>query len=249
MIRPRRPRSTRKCPPRSNWLFAVLFGEGCQQDTGELTFYTRLTSGGPAVPLGEGTPYALSPDGKWVLAAVHLPRVGVELVPTGAGQRRALPKGPIAEYGEFGGFFPDGKRIWFVARDHDVPRLWVQDLATGDPRPLVDRAVFASSRALSPDGKTFLLGDPRDGSFFELDAAGGAPRPRTLPAGAFPFGWTSDGGLYLVRRLPDVASWAVTRWNPTTQRQQAVRTLRADISLFPPPVEVMASSIAAWSVG
>jgi hypothetical protein len=33
--------------------------------------------------------------------------------------------------------------------------------------------------------------------------------------------------------LPDVASWAVTRWNPTTRREQAVRTLREDISLIP----------------
>jgi eukaryotic-like serine/threonine-protein kinase len=211
----------------------LLFAEGCPSTTTEIMIYTRPTSGGPAVPLGEGEPYALSPDGKWVLAAPRTPRLALELLPTGAGQPRVLPKGPIAEYGEFGGFFPDGERIWFLARNHDVPRLWVQDLAAGDPRPLVDRAVFASSRPLSPDGKTFLLGDPSDGSFFELAAAGGARRPRTLPAGAFPFGWTSDGGLYLVRRLPDIASWAVTRWSPTTRREQAVRTLRADTSLIP----------------
>ena len=211
----------------------LLFDEGCPSNATEGMIYTRPTSGGPAVPLGEGVSYALSPNGKWVLAALTPPKVGLELLPTGAGQPRALPKGPIAEYGDFGGFFPDGERIWFVARDQDVPRLWVQDLATGDPRPLVNRAVFASSRALSPDGKTFLLRDPSDGSFFEIDAAGGPPRPRTLPAGAFPFGWTADGGLYLVRRLLDVAGWAVTRWNPTTRREQAVRTLRANISVIP----------------
>jgi Tol biopolymer transport system component len=211
----------------------LLFSEGCQDNATDGMIYVRPTSGGPAVLLGEGYPYALSPDGKWVLAALGWRPVALELLPTGAGHPRPLPKGPIAEYGDFGGFFPDGKRIWFVARDNDVPRLWVQDLAAGDPQPLVDHAIFASSRALSPDGKTFLLGDPRDRSFFELDVVGGAPRPRTLPADAFPFGWTSDGGLYLVRRLPNVASWAVTRWNPTTRREQAVRTLRADTSLIP----------------
>jgi hypothetical protein len=126
-----------------------------------------------------------------------------------------------------------GERIWFLGRDHDVQRLWLQDLAAGDPRPLVDRAVFTISRGLSPDGKTFLLGNPIDGGFFELDVAGGAPRPRTLPAGALPIGWTSDGGLYLVRRLPGELSWAVTRWNATTRREEAVRTLRADLSLIP----------------
>jgi len=26
--------------------------------------------------------------------------------------------------------------------------------------------------------------------------------------------------FYLVRRLPDVASWAVTHWNPTTRRDE-----------------------------
>jgi hypothetical protein len=30
-----------------------------------------------------------------------------------------------------------------------------------------------------------------------------------------------------------MGSWAVSRWNPTTRREQAVRTLRANISLTP----------------
>ena len=212
----------------------LLFAESREASnwTGMSAIYTRPTSGGPAVPLGAGSPYALSRDGKWVLSAPRVrPVEALELLPTGAGQPHALPKGPILEYGEFGGFFPDGERVWFLARDRDVQRLWVQDLAAGDPRPLIDRAVFTIARGLSPDGKTFLLGDPSNGGFFELDAAGGEPRPRTLPVGASPFGWTSDGGLYLVRRLPDTPSWTVTRWNPTTRREQPVRTLRADLSV------------------
>jgi hypothetical protein len=57
-----------------------------------------------------------------------------------------------------------------------------------------------------------------------------------LPAGTLPVGWTSDGGLYLVRQSPDGVSWAVTRWNRITRREQAVRTLRADLYLVTPSV-------------
>jgi eukaryotic-like serine/threonine-protein kinase len=208
----------------------LLFSEGREAaaSSEELMIYTRPTSGGPAVPLGVGAPYALSPDGKWILAAQHMPRFALELLPTGAGQPRVITRGHIAEYGDFGGFFPDGKRIWFLARDRDVPRLWVQDLTGGEPRALTDRAVFSIARALSPDGKTFLLGDPSDGSFFELDAAGGAPRPQAFPAGASPVGWTSDGGIYLVRQPPAVPTWTVTRWDRATGREHTMSTFRKD---------------------
>ena len=54
----------------------LLFDEGCPSNATESMIYTRPTSGGPAVPLGEGVSYALSPNGKWVLAALTPPKVG-----------------------------------------------------------------------------------------------------------------------------------------------------------------------------
>jgi eukaryotic-like serine/threonine-protein kinase len=223
----------------------LLFAEGRETVHDELMIYTRPTSGEPAVPLGTGCPYALSPDGQWVLAAPRIPQVELELLPTGPGQPRALRKGPIVEYGELGGFFPGGERIWFLARDHAVPRLWVQDLAAGDPRPLLERAVSTIPHGLSPDGKTFLLGDPSDGSFFELDVDGGAPRPQTFPLNADPVGWTSDGGIYLVRQFADVDCWSVTRWDRTTRSEQALPALRADPCFNPTGGSALVNSAAA----
>ncbi|HEY3125329.1 MAG TPA: WD40 repeat domain-containing serine/threonine protein kinase, partial [Thermoanaerobaculia bacterium] len=75
--------------------------------------YLRRMDGSPAVRLGEGEALALSPDGKWVLAAlVRSSPVSLVLFPSGAGEARPLPKDSINhESGPRGvaSFFPDGR--------------------------------------------------------------------------------------------------------------------------------------------
>ena len=65
------------------------------------SIYLRTLDGAPAVRLGDGVPLALSPDKQWVLST---PVAGDRLVllPTGVGQPRTLPAGPLASY------FPGG---------------------------------------------------------------------------------------------------------------------------------------------
>ena len=57
---------------------------------GNLTLFRRSTDGSPAVALGEaGGGGALSPDGRWVLAAQ---KANLSLLPVGAGSTVTLPK-------------------------------------------------------------------------------------------------------------------------------------------------------------
>src|SRR4029453_266931 len=93
--------------------------------------YIRKVNDPSAVRLGEGSPYALSPDGKWVLGkpsqSTSLVNRQLILMPTGAGESKILEQGPIVEYGNVA-WFPDSNRILFAGKEknHDF-RIYVQD--------------------------------------------------------------------------------------------------------------------------
>ncbi|HEY3155623.1 MAG TPA: protein kinase, partial [Candidatus Eisenbacteria bacterium] len=63
---------------------------------GELgALYTRGTDGSPAIRLGDGSAFSLSPDGEWALSSVGLTRSRLELVPCGAGEPRTITTGDL----------------------------------------------------------------------------------------------------------------------------------------------------------
>jgi len=158
------------------------------------------------VRLGEGSAIALSPDGKWVLASV--PRDGgkperLVLLPTGAGESRTLND----RLENFGGaaWLPDGKSFVFAAQEKGhAPRIRVQDLKGGDPRPLSPEGVWIrlTTNPLSPDGKLVLgFRGGTKASLYPLD--GGEARPVAgLEIGDWPIQWSEDGRfLYVHQRL------------------------------------------------
>ena len=134
--------------------------------------YLRKTDGSPAVRLGEGTAAALSPDGKWALS-ISSRGDQLVLLPTGAGEPRTLP-GTGLSY-EAAEFFPDGTRVVFCARSSGQSKIFVQDLAGGDPRPL-GQDVPAGLGPVSPDGQWIALTD-RDDRVVLYPVGGGEARP------------------------------------------------------------------------
>jgi hypothetical protein len=92
--------------------------------------------GSPPVRLGPGSARALSPDGKWVAVFTLKSPVHATLLPTGTGEARDLPAGSLAQF-HFAEFTSNGKQLLLLANEagRDM-RLWIQDLAGGDPRPL-----------------------------------------------------------------------------------------------------------------
>jgi dipeptidyl aminopeptidase/acylaminoacyl peptidase len=168
--------------------------------------YLRKTDGAPAVKLGEGSAIALSPDGEWVMASV--PSGGgkperLVLLPTGAGESRVL--NDRLENFRGGAWLPDGKRFIFAAQEKGHgPRIRVQDLAGGDPRPLSPEGVWIrlSTNPLSPDGK-FVLGTQGRGKVSLYPVEGGEARPVAgLEAEDWPIQWSEDGRfLYVHKRF------------------------------------------------
>src|SRR5262249_39645613 len=72
-------------------------------------------------------------------------------------------------------FFPDGKRLLLFAAAPGRPaRLWVQDIAAGEPRPLTPEGFEFGP--ISPDGKWVATRDTKGNAvLYPVDA--GEPRP------------------------------------------------------------------------
>jgi Tol biopolymer transport system component len=190
-----------------NWSFptditsdgkSLLFDE---QNVQPPSIYLRSLDGSPAVKLGEGRSYALSPDSHWALTARQPPTTQLTLLPTGAGEPRQLAKTSVLC--QWADYFPDGRRILVSGNEpgHGI-RLFVQDLPDGKPRAISPEGV-STARAInpvSPDGKWISAFGP-DGRLAIYPAEPGEPRlvPGVSPED-LPLRWTPDGrSLYLWR--------------------------------------------------
>jgi hypothetical protein len=136
-----------------DWLLSVLGGPN-------YAVGVRALDGSAPIRLGEGYGGAFSPDGKWALSFLPGPPPKITILPTAAGEPRAVPIPGIERISGYHlGFFPDGKRIWFSGAESGHPdRTYVQDINGGAPSPVTPDGVLADG--VSPDGK-FLVGpDP-----------------------------------------------------------------------------------------
>jgi Tol biopolymer transport system component/predicted Ser/Thr protein kinase len=175
-------------------------GEGGGENYGA---YTRSTDGSPAVRLGDGSAYALSPDGKWVISGHLQVPSQLSLLPTGAGEARPLTHDAINHVRAR--WFPDGKRFLFLGSEpeHGV-RLYVQDVDGGTARAISPEGVSANQWEVSPDGKLVAaVGPDQNGYFYPVD--GGDPRPiRGFAQGDTPVSWSADGRSLFIYRAGEL---------------------------------------------
>jgi len=175
----------------------LLFYEWGEAVRGTHTVYLRNTDGSDAVRLGEGKPLALSPDGKWALAVQQTLPPQLVLLPTGPGEQKLLPRGPIREY-HSAAWFPDGSRIFFAAAEagHGL-RTYIQDIAGGEPRPVPAENMIGT--LLSPDGK-LMAGLGRYDEYYLRPVEGGEPRLiEGLEDGDGLLQWSADGRSLFLR--------------------------------------------------
>jgi hypothetical protein len=176
-----------------------LFGEQGEGAGPEYSAYIRGTNGSPPVLLGKGNALSISPDGRSVLVVNLTPPAHLVLLPTGAGDPRSLPPGSVAQF-HSGSFFPDGKRISFTGNEEGKgPRLFVQDLSGGDPKPVSPEGVSAFAGSdVSPDGA--FLAASSDAGLALYPTAGGEPRlVEGAAPGDAPLRFSGDGRWLYVR--------------------------------------------------
>jgi hypothetical protein len=185
----------------------LLFADVFRADWTTNGIYLRKTDGSPPKRLRDGG-MALSPDGRFTLASYpccdDLPVGSLEgllLAPTGPGQPKKLEMGGARFDWIDGhaGFFPDGRRIYFVGgADLEDRRVWVQEIENGRPRAVTPKDVRRP--VLLGDGR-FLCARGADFQWHLYPSdENGAPRPVAgiLP-GEEPFQSTPDGKWLYVR--------------------------------------------------
>jgi Tol biopolymer transport system component/predicted Ser/Thr protein kinase len=204
----------------------MLFIEAGEAGGGDYAVFTRDTNGTSAVRLGQGSAYALSPDGAWALVLrQNVSPPDYVLLPTGVGQQRAVPTGNIFPF--VGEFTSDSKRVLFEGHEPGhAPRIYLASLDGGQPRLLTPEGFRLGSHphSISPDGKRIAT-VTSDGIAL-VSIAGGEPQPvRGSQPGETPLRWAKDGNTLFVGRRGetscpvfrlDVLTGARTAWKTVT---------------------------------
>ncbi|HEX5031268.1 MAG TPA: protein kinase [Candidatus Eisenbacteria bacterium] len=180
----------------------ILFSEGGEGGGPSYGVYLRPTDGSPAVRLGEGETLALSPDGQWVLSVPRGDKPHPVLLPTGAGQARSLPAGPLHEY-QNGTWLKDGRVLLEASEPGHGNRYYVQDVNGGMPQAVTPENVAGfgfGAHTASPDGRKVIARGP-GGSIAMWPLGPGEPTPVSgLVAGDVPIRWADDGRTLYVAR-------------------------------------------------
>jgi eukaryotic-like serine/threonine-protein kinase len=200
----------------------LLFTESGEGGGEHYSGYLRTTDGAPAVRLGSGIAYALSPDQKWVLTSQVTSPLESLLLPTGAGESRKLTHNGITLVRAR--WLPDGKRYVFIGNEQGRGlRLWVQSLDNDKPTAISPEGIRSAQWGISPDGKTVAaVQSDRKGYLFSVD--GGEPRPiKEFPEGYVPAGFSSDGQSLFIYNPGDLPA-KVERLSLGTPQRQPWRT-------------------------
>ena len=168
------------------------FGEG--GGTERWGVYLRKTTGEPAVRLGDGQVFALSPDGSMALTMSLGPPAEIVLLPTGAGEPVRIKNEGIRNY-EAMDWMPTGRQIVFAgSASGQGVRCYIQDIEGGEPRSITPEGhrFLLGQRAVSPTGEWIAAEADGPPSLFPI--AGGEAReiPSVKPEDNF-LAWSSDG--------------------------------------------------------
>lgn len=203
-----------------------LFSETGEGGGDTYSAFVRKTDGSPAVRVGEGAGFALSPDGKWVALRKTGENRGLELVPTGPGTARTIPTPGLEVHA--GRFFPDGQHLLLAANEKGGPvRAYVVPIAGGAFRVLSPPGIDTRGAAISPDGTTVVLVSSDAEQRILLVPTDGGPA-RSIPnlGNEYnPVRWSSDGRSLYVRRR-NKADLLLERVDVRTGKREPVKEIQ-----------------------
>ena len=215
----------------------ILFDESAEGGGENGTIFLRKTDGSLPVRLGSGIGLGLSPDHRWVLAALPADRYLLRALPVGPGEVRVLAAKKFII--NWAGWFPDGNRILLQGSEAGRgSRLHVLEVSTGSTRPLTPEGVHpvAYSNLISPDGRLVpAVGPDRTVSLYPTD--GGEPRriPGLAPE-ELPCGWDALGRVLFVYRPGELPAHIYRLDIQTGARQAWKELMPGDELAFIPPV-------------
>jgi eukaryotic-like serine/threonine-protein kinase len=156
--------------------------------------FLRKTDGSPAVKLGEGFGFAMSPDGKFVLSQLPNDFSHLTLLPTGAGESKIIRVSGFTFRGPFPAWFPDNKRILTGGyKSGQRFRWWIYDLTTNKLTPVTPEGIVGTT-PLIHRSQMSILAQSANGGFTYYSLQGEQSRTVSgLETGDIPLRWTSDG--------------------------------------------------------
>jgi eukaryotic-like serine/threonine-protein kinase len=161
----------------------ALFTESGEAGGAGYSVFVRGTDGSPAVRLGEGQAFSLSPDGRRVLAIIR-PTTDQQLVvyPTGAGEPKLLSH-PGLQVRD-AAWLPDGRRFLMTAAGPGRPsRVYLGDVEGGAPKPVTPEGFQAARGAFLLDERRFVARGPdQKATLFSLEGGEPVPVPGISPA-------------------------------------------------------------------
>jgi len=199
----------------------IVFSETGEAVGTNYSIFLRKTDGSPAIRLGEGGFGALSPDGKWVVAASGNP-TKLTLLPTGVGEPRQITDDKTDHFNA--GWLPDGKSIIYTAAEPGHGRrVYVQSIDQGSaPRAVTPEGM--SGALVTPDGNYLLaVNGNRERWLFSI--AGGEPQKMNFEVAPdeFVMGFF-EGGKSLLLRTRTVPV-KITRVDLATGRRQPFKEI------------------------
>ena len=184
--------------------------------------YVRSIKGTPAVRLGEGRPWSISPDKKWIVVTTQSFPPQLVLLPTGSGEPKRYP--PIKDNIFYPKFLADGKRILFGLTTGAVDRMYLMALDTGEVKPVLPEGVIGFG--VSPDGKYVAASGASDSMDKIYDLAGGPPRPiKGLRKDEFVMTWGKDPLPLVVAAREGSVVVNLYRLDPVTGQRRFWRRL------------------------
>jgi len=189
--------------------------------------YVRATDGSPAILLGEGRAFALSPDKQWALSTSVTAPTQLVLLPTKAGEPKPFPPSNVNHVD--GRWLHDGQSFIFSGNEpgHGA-RLYVHRSNATSLAPITPEGANALAYSISPDDRLVAaVGPDQKGYMYPLD--GGEPRP--IPgfrSGELPISWSSDGRFVYVYGTAEMPAVVVKIDVISGQRSEWKRLRPAD---------------------
>ena len=186
--------------------------------------YVRTTDGSPAILLGEGRAFALSPDKQWALSTSITAPTQLVLLPTKAGEPKPFPPSNVNHVD--GRWLHDGERFVFSGNEpgHGA-RLYLHTSNSAGLTPISPEGANALAYAISPDDKfVAAVGPDQKGYLYPL--SGGEPQPIAgfLP-GELPISWSADGRSLYVYGTSEMPA-AIYRLDVATGQRNLWKKLR-----------------------
>ncbi len=207
-------------------LLLTEFGEGGGEGW---SVYLRNVDGSPAVHLGEGAAFDLSPNGEWALTLRRGEPGSLVLLPTGPGTPIVVENTTIVEFFT-ASFVSDENEVVFAGSEEGAPLRWFrQAVPSGEPQPITGEvqtgqaSVSLGTSPVSPDGS--MLAAAKDGVIALYPLDGGEPRALDdVPASMRVIRFTPDGRFLYVRE-PVGRSQKVHRIEIETGRRELWKTI------------------------